>query len=325
MIQIGIIGSGGYVAGELIRCLVNHPEVKIDFLFSTSQAGNKISEIHEDLCPHIELSFSDKINPNIDVVFLCLGHGNSSKFLEKNSFSDATVLIDLSNDFRLNSDTHFQGKDFVYGLVELNKSEIKTAKNIANPGCFATAIQLGLLPLAKAGLLKSDVHVNAITGSTGAGQSFSETSHFSWRNNNISMYKAFNHQHLGEIGESILSLQSEFKHAINFLPVRGDFTRGIFASMYTKCDLTEKELIKLFKAYYKDEKFTFISNRTVNLKQVVNTNNCLIQVQKIEDKVLVTSVIDNLIKGAAGQAIQNMNIIFGLEETLGLNFKASYH
>lgn len=321
MIKVGIIGSAGYVAGELMRCLVHHPEVAIDFMYSTSQDGKKVLEIHEDLYTNEELVFTNKINPNVDVVFLCLGHGNSSKFLNENSFSNTTKIIDLSNDFRLKEDA----KDFVYGLVELNKDAIKSAKNIANPGCFATAIQLGLLPLAKAGLLQSDVHVNAITGSTGAGQSLSATSHFSWRNNNISIYKAFNHQHLGEIGESITSLQNDFNADINFLPVRGDFTRGIHASMYTKCDLSEEELIKLYQEFYKDAAFTFVSKKTVNLKQVVNTNNCLIQVQKIDNKVLVTSAIDNLQKGAAGQAIQNMNLMFGLEETTGVKFKATYH
>ncbi|MFD1553510.1 N-acetyl-gamma-glutamyl-phosphate reductase [Putridiphycobacter roseus] len=325
MIQIGIIGSGGYVAGELIRCLVYHPNVQLNFLYSTSQAGRKVAEIHEDLFSADNLVFTAVINPNVDVVFLCLGHGNSSKFLVENSFSDKTVIIDMSNDFRLDKDANFQGKDFVYGLVELNQSKIKKAKYIANPGCFATAIQLGLLPLAKAGLLNDDIHVNAITGSTGAGQSLRATSHFTWRNNNVSIYKAFKHQHLNEIGESILSLQKEFKQDINFIPVRGDFTRGIFASMYTKSEMSEEELMDLYSNFYQNNKFTFISNKTINLKQVVHTNNCLIQVQKIENKVLITSVIDNLLKGAAGQAIQNMNLIFGLEENTGLNLKASYH
>ncbi len=325
MTQIGIIGSGGYVAGELIRCLVHHPEVNINFMYSNSQSGKKIVEVHEDLynCP--ELTFSNKINSDVDVIFLCLGHGNSSKFLNENSFSDHTKIIDLSNDFRLNDDAYYQGKDFVYGLVELNKTKINDAKFIANPGCFATAIQLSLLPLAKAGLLQNDVHVNAITGSTGAGQSLSPTSHFSWRNNNVSIYKGFKHQHLDEITESVVSLQKGFYNDINFLPVRGDFTRGIFASMYTKCDLTENELNDLYKEFYKDAKFTFINSNTVHLKQVVNTNNCLIQVQKIDNKVLITSALDNLLKGAAGQAIQNMNIMLGLDETTGLNFKANYY
>lgn len=320
MIQVGIIGSGGYVAGELIRCLVHHPKVSINFMYSNSQAGKKVDETHEDLFNHPELTFTNEINPEVDVVFLCLGHGNSNQFLKENSFSDATKIIDLSNDFRLKADAN----DFIYGLVELNKTAIKTAQKIANPGCFATAIQLGLLPLAKAGLLQNDVHVNAVTGSTGAGQSLSTTSHFSWRINNLSVYKPFNHQHLGEIGESVLSLQSGFDNDINFLPLRGDFTRGILATQYTKCNLSEQELIALYADFYKDAPFTFISEKIINLKQVVNTNNCLIQIQKINDKVLITSAIDNLLKGAAGQAIQNMNIMFGLKETTGIKFKANY-
>lgn len=324
MIQVGIIGSGGYVAGELIRCLVHHPEVEIDFLYSHSQVGKKVSEIHEDIFAHGKFVFTNKINANVAVVFLCLGHGNSSQFLHENTFSPHTKIIDLSHDFRLKKANRFQKNRFVYGLVELNKTDIKKAQYIANPGCFATAIQLGLLPLAQAGLLENDVHINAITGSTGAGQSLSGTSHFSWRNNNVSIYKAFRHQHLNEIGESVMSLQSGFNNDINFLAVRGDFTRGIFASMYTKSNLSEKELMDLYKAFYIDEPFTFISKKTVHLKQVVNTNNCLIQIQKIDNKVLIISAIDNLLKGAAGQAIQNMNLMFGLNEVTGLNFKANY-
>jgi N-acetyl-gamma-glutamyl-phosphate reductase len=321
MIQIGIIGSGGYVAGELIRCLVHHPGVDIDFLYSKSQAGKKVTAVHEDMYTHPKLCFTDNINANVDVVFLCLGHGNSSKFLQETSFSNNTKIIDLSNDFRLKNNAD----EFVYGLVELNKEKIKAAQRVANPGCFATAIQLGLLPLAKAGLLQNDVHVNAITGSTGAGQSPSSTSHFSWRNNNISVYKPFNHQHLGEISESIVSLQPGFKNDINLLPVRGNFTRGIFTTQYIKLDLSEQQLIDLYQGYYQGSVYTLISEKTINLKQVVNTNNCLIQVQKMGDYVLITSVIDNLLKGAAGQAIQNMNLMFGLEETTGLNFKANYY
>ncbi|MDH5475271.1 MAG: N-acetyl-gamma-glutamyl-phosphate reductase [Cyclobacteriaceae bacterium] len=321
MIQVGIIGSAGYVAGELIRSLVHHPNVTIDFLYSQSQHGQKVLDTHQDLITYPDLLFTNKINPNVDVVFLCLGHGNSTKFLNENKFAQATKIIDLSNDFRLHDDADFEDKSFVYGLVELNKEKIKKASNIANPGCFATAIQLGLLPLADKKLLHDDVHINAITGSTGAGQSLSATTHFSWRNNNMSIYKAFNHQHLGEIHESVSSLQEGYQGQLNFLPVRGDFTRGIFASMYTKSDLSEEELVALYEEYYADAPFTFISKSAINLKQVVNTNNCIIQVQKIEDKVLITSIIDNLIKGAAGQAIQNMNLIHDLDETTGLQFK----
>ena len=323
MIQVGIVGSSGYVAGELIRCLVHHPEVNIDFMYSHSNAGMKVSEMHQDLLGHSSLVLSDQINPDVDVLFLCLGHGNSSVFLEKNTFSENTKVIDLSNDFRLKEDSNFQGKDFTYGLVELNKKDIKNSQYIANPGCFATAIQLGLLPLAEKGVLNDSIHVHAITGSTGAGKTLSDTSHFSWRNNNISIYKAFKHQHLDEINESLTSLQSDVAD-LNFLPVRGNFTRGIFASIYTKSDLSQEELVSLFQSFYEANSFIFVSENSVHLKQVVNTNNCFIQVQKIDDKVLVTSVIDNLLKGAAGQAIQNMNIMFGWEESTGLHFKANY-
>ena len=323
MIQVGVVGSSGYVAGELIRCLVHHPNVNINFLYSHSNAGMNVSEIHQDLLAYDALKFTDQINPDVEVLFLCLGHGNSAKFLEKNAFSDQTKVIDLSNDFRLKEDSNFQGKSFTYGLVELNKQEIIKSKHIANPGCFATAIQLGLLPLAKNELLNESVHIHAITGSTGAGRTLSDTSHFSWRNNNISIYKAFNHQHLGEINESLQSLQSDASH-LNFLPIRGNFTRGIFASMYMPTELSQEELINLFKKFYEGNPFIFVTEASVHLKQVVNTNNCFIQVQKIDDKVLVTSVIDNLLKGAAGQAIQNMNLMFGLDETTGIEFKANY-
>ena len=324
MIKAGIIGSSGYVAGELIRTLINHPEVIIDYMYSHTQPGQKVGNTHQDLAGINNLDFTDEVNPNADVVFLCLGHGNSTKFLSQHSFADNTKIIDLSSDFRLASDANFAGKDFVYGLVELNKNQIKGSSYIANPGCFATAIQLGLLPLAKHNLLNDEVHVHAITGATGAGQSLTEPTHFSWRNNNISVYKAFQHQHLAEINESLSSLQEEYSGNLNFLPVRGDFTRGIFATMYCKTELSEIELIQLYEEYYQDEPFTFVTKNTINLKQVVNTNNCFIQVQKIDDKVLVTSVIDNLLKGAAGQAIQNMNLMFGLDETSGLKLKANY-
>ena len=324
MIKVGIVGGSGYVAGELLRSLIHHPEVTIDFIYSHSHAGKKAVELHHDLFNHPELVFSDKVNPEIDVLFLCLGHGNSNKFLSNHQFSDATKVIDLSNDFRLKADAIFEGKTFVYGLVDLNRDKIKKAQHIANPGCFATAIQLGLLPLAEKQLLKSEVHINAITGSTGAGQSLTPTSHFSWRNNNISTYKEFNHQHLGEIGESLVSLQNDFSEALNFIPVRGDFTRGILATIYTESTLSEEELIQRYQAFYVNEPFTHVVESTVDLKQVVNTNHCLIQVKKHGNKVLITSVIDNLVKGAAGQAIQNMNLICGLEEATGLNFKASY-
>lgn len=323
MIKVGVVGSSGYVAGELIRCLVHHPDVQIDFLYSHSNSGMSVSEMHQDLMGYSNLKFSNQINPDIDVLFLCLGHGNSEKFLKNHTFSKSTKYIDLSNDFRLKENSNLEDKSFTYGLVELNKNEIVSAQYIANPGCFATAIQLGLLPLAKHSQLNQSVHINAITGSTGAGKSLSDTSHFSWRNNNISIYKAFRHQHLDEINESLKSLQADASE-LNFLPIRGNFTRGIFASMYTDSQLSQEELITLYQSFYEGNPFVFVSEKPVHLKQVVNTNNCFIQVEKIDDKVLVTSVIDNLLKGAAGQAIQNMNLMFGLEESSGIHFKANY-
>ncbi len=319
MIKVGIVGSSGYVAGELIRCLVHHPNVELDFLYSHSNAGKSVSDIHKDLIEFSELKFTEIINPLADIIFLCTGHGNSSKFLSENKLSDNTKIIDLSNDFRVNNDK------FVYGLVEHNRELIKKSNYVANPGCFATAIQLGLIPLASINSLNEDVHINAITGSTGAGQSLSETSHFTWRNNNISVYKAFQHQHIPEIKQTIQSLQNDFNSELNLIPVRGNFTRGIFTTIYTKSSLSETEIVDLYNDYYKEEPFVFISKNQIDLKQVVNTNNCIIQVQRIDDKVLVTSIIDNLLKGAAGSAIQNMNLMFGLEEATGLKYKGSYH
>ncbi|WP_262733487.1 N-acetyl-gamma-glutamyl-phosphate reductase [Gaetbulibacter sp. NE] len=323
MIKAGIIGGAGYTAGELIRILINHPEVNIDFVYSTSNAGNTIGKVHQDLIGEY-LEFSNKINPQVDVVFLCLGHGNSKAFLSKNEFSAETKIIDLSNDFRLEKDKIFNGKSFVYGLPELNKSDIKQADYIANPGCFATAIQLALLPLANAKSLIEGVHVNAVTGATGAGTSLSATTHFTWRDNNFSYYKPFTHQHLGEINQSVKLLQDNFNAQINFMPNRGDFSRGIFATLYTKFEGGLEDAKQLFSNYYKDAKFTLISNEDIHLKQVVNTNNCILHLHKHEDKLLVTSIIDNLLKGASGQAVQNMNLMFGFEETAGLKLKASY-
>jgi N-acetyl-gamma-glutamyl-phosphate reductase len=323
MIKIGIVGGAGYTAGELIRLLVNHSKVELDFVYSTSNAGNFIHTVHQDLLGTIELKFTDEINTTIDVLFLCLGHGNSKNFLEKYSFSEHTKIIDLSNDFRLNDDAVFQGKEFVYGLPELQKSVIKTASNIANPGCFATAIQLAILPLAKHNLLKDAVHINATTGATGAGVSPSATTHFSWRDTNFSVYKAFTHQHLGEIGESLQKLQSNFTEELFFIPNRGNFSRGIFASIYLKFDKTIDEAFDLFEDFYKDEPFTYISKTPIHLKQVVNTNNCFIHLQKHKNTLLITSVIDNLLKGASGQAVQNMNLQFGFNETEGLLLKAT--
>ena len=321
MIKAGIIGGSGYTGGELIRILLNHPAAEIDFVYSTTRAGKKVTSAHPDLLGTTDLEFTGNVNLNVNVVFLCLGHGNSTAFLKEHSFSTDTIIIDLSNDFRLVADANFDGKQFVYGLPELNKSEIENAKYIANPGCFATAIQLALLPLAKANLLENEVHINAVTGSTGAGVSPSATSHFSWRNNNVSWYKPFTHQHLGEINESLHSLQENTGNLF-FMPNRGNFTRGILATSYTKFDGDLSEAKVLYQDFYKDAVFTQISDEPINLKQVVNTNQCHIHLHKHDDLLLVTSAIDNLLKGASGQAVQNMNLILGLEENLGLNLKA---
>ncbi|WP_218598733.1 N-acetyl-gamma-glutamyl-phosphate reductase [Polaribacter sp. NJDZ03] len=323
-LEVGIIGGAGYTAGELIRLLLNHPETNINFVYSTSNAGNKLYKVHQDLIGDTEIDFTSDINTDVDVLFLCLGHGNSKAFLEKTTFSDKTKIIDLSNDFRLLADKNFEGKDFVYGLPELDKESIKTAKYIANPGCFATALQLAILPLAANGLLKNDIHINAVTGATGAGTSLSATTHFTYRDNNFSHYKAFNHQHLGEINQTVNQLQSDFNSEINFMPNRGNFSRGIFATTYTKFDGAIEEAIKMYKEYYKDAAFTFVSENDVHMKQVVNTNKCLIGLEKHGNKLLITSTIDNLLKGASGAAIQNLNLMYGFEETLGLKLKANY-
>ena len=323
-LEVGIIGGAGYTAGELIRLLLNHPETNINFVYSTSNAGNKLYKVHQDLIGDTEIDFTSEINTDVDVLFLCLGHGNSTAFLQKTTFSDKTKIIDLSNDFRLLADKNFEGKDFVYGLPELDKESIKTAKYIANPGCFATALQLAILPLAANGLLKNDIHINAVTGATGAGTSLSATTHFTYRDNNFSHYKAFNHQHLGEINQTVNQLQSDFNSEINFMPNRGNFSRGIFATTYTKFDGAIEEAIKMYKAYYKDAAFTFVSENDVHMKQVVNTNKCLIGLEKHGNKLLITSTIDNLLKGASGAAIQNLNLMYGFEETLGLKLKATY-
>jgi N-acetyl-gamma-glutamyl-phosphate reductase len=324
MIKAGIIGGAGYTAGELIRLLIHHAQVDIDFVYSTSNAGNHISKVHQDLLGSTDLVFSDKINSEVDVLFLCLGHGNSKAFLEEHSFSQTTKIIDLSNDFRLEADSNFNGKAFVYGLPELQKEAIKKANYIANPGCFATAIQLALLPLAQANLLTDDLHINAVTGATGAGTSLSATTHFTWRDNNFSHYKAFTHQHLGEIHQTVNQLQSHFTSDINFMPNRGNFSRGIFATLYTKFEGTISDAKSLYSDYYKDAAFTVVSDEDIHLKQVVNTNKCILHLHKHKDKLLVTSIIDNLLKGASGQAVQNMNLMFGFEETEGLQLKANY-
>ncbi len=321
MIKAGIIGGSGYTGGELIRILLNHSKVSIDFIYSTTRSGKKASTAHPDLLGVTDIKFTGEVNLTVDVVFLCLGHGNSTTFLNDHQFSDNTKIIDLSNDFRLKADAAFNSKDFVYGLPELNKEAIKKANYIANPGCFATAIQLALLPLAKAGALDNPVHINAVTGSTGAGVGLSTTSHFSWRTNNISWYKPFTHQHLGEINESLHSLQSNAGELF-FLPSRGNFTRGIFATAYTDYNGSIDDAKSLFKDFYADAKFTQVSDEEICLKQIVNTNHCHIHLHKHNGVLLVTSAIDNLLKGASGQAVQNMNLMFKFEETEGLQLKA---
>ncbi|MEM6721064.1 MAG: N-acetyl-gamma-glutamyl-phosphate reductase [Bacteroidota bacterium] len=324
MIKVGIIGGAGYTAGELIRLLLHHEKVTIDFVYSTSNAGNKISDVHQDLVGTTDMLFSNKVNLKVDVVFLCLGHGNSKAFLQENKFATTTKIIDLSNDFRLKADQEFENLSFVYGLPELQKEAIVNAQNIANPGCFATAIQLVLLPLAHHKLLQNDVHINAVTGATGAGTSLSKTTHFTWRDNNFSYYKPFTHQHLGEIHQTVQQLQEGFDAEINFMPNRGNFSRGIFVTAYTKFKGSLEAAEQLYHDFYKDAAFTFVSSNQVHSKQVVNTNKCLLHLHKHENKLLITSSIDNLLKGASGQAIQNMNLMFGFAETEGLQLKASY-
>lgn len=324
-IKVGIIGGAGYTGGELIRLIINHPAADIVFINSRSNAGKLVSDIHQDLLGETQLTFSEdlsSLNNGVDVLFLCLGHGESKKFLIENSIGDKVKIIDLANDFRLTKDSVIGNRKFVYGLPELNKEAIKKADNIANPGCFATTIQLGLLPLAKAGLLE-EIYTTGITGSTGTGQSLSGTSHFSWRANNIQAYKTLTHQHLGEIGESLLQLQTKGAIDLNFVPWRGDFTRGIFISSTVHCNLGSEELTKLYTAFYKDAAFTFVSNQPIFLKQVVNTNKAIIQLEKVGTKLVIHSIADNLLKGASGQAVQNMNLMFGLDETAGLRLKAT--
>jgi N-acetyl-gamma-glutamyl-phosphate reductase len=322
-IKAGIVGGAGYTGGEMLRILVNHPNVEIAFVNSNSNAGNYIYEVHTDLFGDTQLKFTGEVSHDIDVLFLCVGHGDAKKFLEANPIPDHIKIIDLSQDFRLAESSKLKGKSFVYGLPELNRSEIKNAQNIANPGCFATCLQLGLLPLAAKGLLNDEVHITGTTGSTGAGQSPSPTTHFTWRNDNLSIYKAFDHQHLKEIGESIKRLQPGYGRTINFVPYRGDYTRGIIASIYMDSDLSGDEALKLFEDYYAGHPFTHVTSRNIDLKQVVNTNKCFIQVAKHGDKLLITSIIDNLLKGASGQAVQNMNLLFGLDEIAGLKLKAT--
>lgn len=322
-IKAGIIGGAGYTGGEMLRILVNHPNVEIAFVNSTSNAGNLISDVHTDLIGDTDLRFVNDIPQDIDVLFLCVGHGDAKKFLAANSINDNIRIIDLSQDFRLAQNAQLLNRNFVYGLPELNRDKIKSASNIANPGCFATCIQLGLLPLAAKGLIKQEVHINATTGSTGAGQSLATTSHFSWRNNNLSIYKAFEHQHLNEISESLLQLQPSLTDTLNFIPQRGAFTRGILAAMYMESDLTLEEAQAIYEDYYSAHPFTHVSRKNIDLKQVVNTNKALVHIEKHGNKLFVISIIDNLLKGASGQAVQNMNLMFGLDETAGLKLKAA--
>lgn len=323
-IKTGIVGGAGYTGGELIRLLLNHPQAEIVFVNSKSNGGKYLYEVHRDLAGDTDQKFTSDLNDNIDVLFLCVGHGEAKKFLQENSISEKIKIIDLSQDFRIAQSSQLEARSFVYGLPELNKAQIKSAHNIANPGCFATAIQLGLLPLAKAGLL-NEVYTTGITGSTGAGQGLAETSHFSWRANNIQAYKTLAHQHLKEIEQSLSQLlpnQSISQH-INFVPWRGDFTRGIFVSSTLHCEKPLKELIELYEGFYADHPFTIINQEAIFLKQVVNTNKCIIQLENVGTKLVVHSAIDNLLKGASGQALQNMNLMFGLEEKAGLKLKAS--
>ena len=329
MIKAGIIGGAGYTGGELIRLLINHPQVEIASIHSSSNAGNLVSKVHADLVGDTDLTFTGELSDAIDVLFLCVGHGDARKFLEANTIADHIKIIDLSQDFRLNHTADIGNRRFVYGLPELNKDAIQKANNIANPGCFATALQLGLLPLAKAGML-GDIYTTGITGSTGAGQGLSGTSHFSWRANNIQAYKSLQHQHIKEIHQSLHQLQDDFpatagtETGVHFVPWRGDFTRGIYISSTLDCGLPVEEVKKLFTAFYANAAFTHVSDNMIDLKQVVNTNKALIHVEKQGNKVVVHSAIDNLLKGASGQAVQNMNLLFGLEETAGLKLKANY-
>lgn len=317
-ITAGIIGGAGYTGGEMIRLLLQHPHVELSFVHSRSKTGRALHTAHPDLLGDTELLFSNTLE-EVDVLFLCLGHGESKKFIEENSIPLHTKIIDLSQDFRLGET--LAGREFVYGLPELNREKIIKASNIANPGCFATAIQIGLLPLAKAGLL-SEVYATGITGSTGAGQKLQDTTHFTWRANNISAYKTLTHQHLKEINRSLKQVHTVFSSPINFIPWRGDFTRGIFVSSCITLNKSLKEIQELFQEFYSNHPFTLVSNTAIDLKQVVNTNKCIIGIEREGDKVVIHTAIDNLLKGASGQAVQNMNLLFGLDETSGLKLKS---
>ena len=331
MIKIGILGAAGYTGGELIRLLLNHPEAEIVFANSESNAGNSVADVHEGLYGETDLKFTAEMPfDQVDVIFFCFGHGKSEAFLKEHNVPENVKIIDLAQDFRLAPQTVVATQqptpaahDFVYGLPEINEAKIASAMHVANPGCFATCIQLGLLPAAKMGLINSDVSVNAITGSTGAGQKPGATTHFSWRMGNMSIYKAFNHQHVPEICQSLKQTQGYLDAAIDFIPYRGDFARGIFATEVVKTDKPLDEIVAGYKEFYKDAKFTHYVDKALDLKQVVNTNKCLVHVDKYDDKLLITSCIDNLLKGAVGQAVQNMNIMFGINQTAGLKLKPS--
>jgi N-acetyl-gamma-glutamyl-phosphate reductase len=314
-VRVGIAGGSGYTGGELLRILLQHPAAEIRAATSRSNAGKPVSEVHADLLGETELAFSNAIAEEIDVLFLCLGHGESANYLRTHQLSERTKIIDLSQDHRLSP-------DFVYGLPELHRAAITRATRVANPGCFATCIQLALLPLAQRGLIRGEVHVSAITGSTGAGQALAETTHFSWRNNNISVYKAFEHQHLPEIYQSLKFLQPAMEAKINFIPFRGGFTRGILSAIYLDTELSLAAAYEMYEAYYASYPFVHISRKNPDVKQVVNTNNGVVFMERHEGKLFLISVIDNLVKGASGQAVQNMNLMFGLEETMGLKLKA---
>jgi len=322
-IKIGIVGGAGYTGGELLRVLLRHSNAHISFVHSTSNAGELLSKVHTDLIGETDLKFASELDQNMDVLFLCVGHGDAKKFLATHEIKANIKIIDLSQDFRLTENAKMGDRQFVYGLPELNKASIVAAQNIANPGCFATAIQLSLLPLAAQGAL-ADVFTTGITGSTGAGQSLTATNHFSWRANNIQAYKTLQHQHIHEIGQSLNQLQANKKAAVHFIPWRGDFTRGIFVSSVLSSNLSLEALYEMYENYYAKAAFTQVSKNNIDLKQVVNTNKCLIHIEKQVDKIAIHAVLDNLLKGAVGQAVQNMNLIFGLDETTGLQLKANY-
>lgn len=328
MIKIGILGAAGYTGGELIRLLVNHPEAKIVFANSESNAGNLVADVHEGLLGDTDLRFTDAMPfDEVDVVFFCFGHGKSEAFLKEHSIPAHVKIIDLAQDFRIAAPTH----DYVYGLPEIHREQIKACQHLANPGCFATCIQLGLLPLAQAGLLTHDVAVNAITGSTGAGQKPVSTTHFSWRTDNMSVYKVFTHQHLHEIRQSLTELQGSLDASIDFIPYRGDFARGIFCTEVVKFDgeegtptnPTAEQLAEMYRTFYADAAFTHYVDKALDLKQVVNTNKALVHIDKFGGKAVITCIIDNLLKGAVGQAVQNMNLMFGIDEKAGLRLKAN--